>query len=143
MKSHTAVVLTALTACLLTACGDRSDGYRRSADPDSTTGSRSTGSPVRPDNSGINRRDANSDLPTAGNQSEAAGDVDRTKRIRQAVVADDSLSVAAQNVKIITLAGRVTLRGPVDTEDEKSRIVAMATHVAGASNVDDQIEVRR
>ena len=44
-----------------------------------------------------------------------------TQKIRKAVVADDSLSMNAHNVKIITLDGVVTLRGPVELaggEDE-------------------------
>ena len=36
----------------------------------------------------------------------------------------------------------MTLRGPVNTQDEKDRIGKMATDTAGAGNVDNQLEVK-
>ena len=47
----------------------------------------------------------------------------------------------AQNVKIITQDGQVTLRGPVKTGDEKKRIEEIARSVAGESKVDSQLEI--
>jgi osmotically-inducible protein OsmY len=47
----------------------------------------------------------------------------------------------AKNVKIITVNGVVTLRGPVNTVKEKSTIEAKAQSIAGATNVDSQLEV--
>ena len=52
------------------------------------------------------------------------------------------MSVNAQNVKIITQSGKVTLRGPVKTEEEKAQIAKMAEEVAGPGNVDNQLEVQ-
>ena len=48
---------------------------------------------------------------------------------------------AMGNVKIITNAGIVTLRGPVKTEQEKSAIEAKAKQVAGVTRVDNQLEI--
>ena len=45
-------------------------------------------------------------------------------------------------MKIITVDGKVTLRVPVNTESEKNGIGAMANTIAGAPNVDNQIEVK-
>jgi osmotically-inducible protein OsmY len=42
-----------------------------------------------------------------------------------------------------TVNGKVTLRGPVDSESEKSGAVALARNIAGDGNVDDQLEVNR
>jgi len=55
---------------------------------------------------------------------------------------DDSLSFTAKNVKIITVDGKVTLRGPVKSEAERSAIEAAARRVAGAAQVDNQLEVK-
>ena len=66
-----------------------------------------------------------------------------TQEIRRAVVADDSLSTNAHNVKIITVGGVVTLRGPVNSPDERSRIQEKAQQVAGVKRVDNQLEVAR
>jgi osmotically-inducible protein OsmY len=51
------------------------------------------------------------------------------------------MSVDAHNIKIITQDGKVTLRGPVKTEEEKQMIQKIALDVAGANNVDNQLEV--
>jgi osmotically-inducible protein OsmY len=51
------------------------------------------------------------------------------------------MTINAKNVKIITLNGRVTLRGPVNTADEKSRIGDIANRIATPGNVDNQLEV--
>jgi hyperosmotically inducible protein len=66
-----------------------------------------------------------------------------TQQIRQAVVNDGSLSFTAKNVKIITVDGKVTLRGPVKTEQERAAIEAAAKRIAGAAVVDNQIEVKK
>jgi osmotically-inducible protein OsmY len=58
-------------------------------------------------------------------------------------MADKSLSSDAKNIKIITINGVVTLRGPVNTAKEKSTIEAKAQSIAGTTNVDSQLEVVR
>ena len=93
------------------------------------------------DNTGRNARDVEGKGKTSGDQSNAPADVKLTQEIRRMVVADDSLSTNAHNVKIITVDGVVTLRGPVDSPDEKSRIQQKAQQVAGVKRVDNQLEV--
>jgi len=51
------------------------------------------------------------------------------------------MSMNARNVKIITLDGRVTLRGPVDSDEEKRLIGEIANRIARSENVDNQLEV--
>jgi len=63
------------------------------------------------------------------------------KKIRKAIHEDGSLSTYAHNVKIITQDGKVTLRGPVRSEEEKSNIEAKAAAVAGQTNVTNQLEI--
>jgi hyperosmotically inducible periplasmic protein len=91
-------------------------------------------------NSGVNQRDRNADAKTPFDQKENQKDIDVTAGIRKRVV-DTKMSVSAQNVKIITQDGRVTLRGPVKTADEKKRIEDIAHEVAGDSQVDSQLEI--
>jgi len=97
--------------------------------------------PIAPDNSAINVRDRAPDAMTAGQQSNASSDVELTREIRRAVVKDDSLSMMAHNVKIISTGGNVILRGPVKTEQEKTVIASKAQAVAGVGKVDNQLEV--
>jgi osmotically-inducible protein OsmY len=56
-------------------------------------------------------------------------------------MANDQLSASAKNVKIITVNGKVTLRGPVNTDAEKEAI-ANAVQQSGVTDVDNQIEVK-
>jgi osmotically-inducible protein OsmY len=65
------------------------------------------------DNSGRNQRDRSMETKTSGDQSESSADINITAAIRRAVMHEDSLSMMAKNVKIITADGVVTLRGPV------------------------------
>jgi len=98
--------------------------------------------PVAPDNSAVNVRDRDPNAMTAGEQSTAKSDVELTREIRQAVVKDDSLSMLAHNVKIVAANGAVTLRGPVNTEQEKVAIASKAQAIAGPNKVDNQLEVK-
>ena len=95
------------------------------------------------DNTGRNVRDREGDTLTSGDQSETEADREITQKIRQAVVADESLSMTAHNVKIITVNGMVTLRGPVKSERERQAVAAKAVEIAGANKVQNQLEVAR
>src|SRR5436190_590170 len=59
---------------------------------------------------------------TAIDQGETEEDIRITSSIRKSVVSDKSLSTNAHNIKIITSDGKVTLRGPVKDEHEKTKI---------------------
>jgi osmotically-inducible protein OsmY len=98
--------------------------------------------PPAPDNSAVNVRDRAPGAMTADQQSNAKSDVELTRRIRRAVVKDHSLSMLAHNVKIVSANGSVTLRGPVKTEEEKSAVASKAQAIAGAGNVNNQLEVK-
>ena len=90
----------------------------------------STTEPVDRSNTGVNVRDRDSTAKTPLDQNENQADINITADIRKQVV-DSKMSVAAENVKIITQDGMVTLRGPVDTEQEKQSIEAIAKKVSG------------
>jgi osmotically-inducible protein OsmY len=95
---------------------------------------------LAPDNTGVNTRDREGKTLTPQDQSESEGDRELTRRIRQAVMDDGSLSFEAKNAKIITVNGRVTLRGPVKNAEEKLAIEAHAAAAAGGA-VDSQLEI--
>jgi hypothetical protein len=94
-----------------------------------------------PDNTKTNQRDKDQSAPTADQQKMNPADREITKKIRMAIHDDKSLSTYAHNIKIITQDGKVTLKGPVRSEDEKSDIGAKAAAVAGDGNVTNQIDV--
>jgi len=98
----------------------------------------------KPDNTKVNKRDQNAGEVTADQQKMNAADRDLTKKIRQSVMADKSLSTYAHNIKIISQNGTVTLKGPVKSDDEKRAVMAKAVAVAGtADKVTDEISVKQ
>ncbi|HET6408740.1 MAG TPA: BON domain-containing protein [Chthoniobacteraceae bacterium] len=93
------------------------------------------------DNTARNGRDITGDSLTPIDQSTDAGDVKITADTRKLIMGDSSLSMNAKNCKIITAKGGVvTLRGPVNSTDEKAAIVKYAK-AAGAKTVHNQLEV--
>jgi hyperosmotically inducible protein len=94
-----------------------------------------------PDNSKTNQRDRNKTSPTADQQKANASDTDVAKQIRSSIMKDKSLSTYAHNVKIIAQDGKVALKGPVRSEDEKTNIASKAAAVAGDSNVTNELTV--
>jgi len=93
------------------------------------------------DNTGINKRDASPKELTADQQGETKQDREITQKIRQAVVNEKSLSTDAHNVKIITVGGMVTLKGPVRSEEEKRVIEEKAAQVAGNDKIKNEIGI--
>lgn len=120
---------------VLVGCSDANRGGTSSV----PTATDSTG--VEPDNSQVNVRDRTDAVKTPINQNENQKDINITADIRQRVV-DTQMSVNAQNIKIITQDGKVTLRGPVATAEEKNRLESIAGEVAGPSNVLSQLEIQ-
>jgi hyperosmotically inducible periplasmic protein len=94
-----------------------------------------------PDNTKINQRDRNQSEPTADQQKETSNDRDLAQQIRRALVKDKSLSSNAHNVKVIAQNGAVTLKGPVNSEQEKQAVESKAAQIAGADKVNSEIQV--
>lgn len=97
---------------------------------------------IKPDNSGINKRDKDNTTLTPIDQKENDQDLKITQMIRKSISGDKTLSMNAKNIKIITVDGMVTLRGPLDGKDEKKLVCSKAVAVAGVKNVDDQTEIK-
>lgn len=132
MKLNLAVLGLALSAAVVAGC-----------DGDNSAATSADGRRTEPDNTAVNKRDrdsSSSTQPTAGQQSQTRSDVDLAAEIRRKVT-DTKMSINAQNAKIIVNAGKVTLRGPVKTQDEKDTVARLAADVVGAANVDNQLEV--
>lgn len=92
-----------------------------------------------PDNTAANKQDQQ---PTADQAKNNMSDRDMMRHIRQDVVHDKSLSTDGHNVKVIADHGKVTLRGPVRSEDEKRAIEEHARKYAGDGNVTNELTVK-
>jgi hyperosmotically inducible periplasmic protein len=123
---------------LATSCDTPSDV--KSDEPAIKTEASKPDANVAPDNTKVNERDQDAATLTPGDQSENPMDVGMTQRIRQAIVDDSSLTMGEKNVKIITIDGVVTLRGPVETEASKAKIATIAQNTSGVKKVDNQLE---
>ena len=86
-------------------------------------------------------RDLDGGLSIA-DQSLAPDDVELRETIRGALLADPFLSTTAKSVNIVSSEKRVTLRGIVASETERSRVAAYAAEIAGGSEqVDNLLQV--
>jgi hyperosmotically inducible periplasmic protein len=95
-----------------------------------------------PDNAAVNKRDRDKSTPTADQAQNNLSDREMMKRIRKDVVNDKTLSTYGHNVKIIADHGKVTLKGPVHSEDEKRTIEEHARKYASAGNVANELTVK-
>ena len=91
-----------------------------------------------PDNTKMNKDQSS---PTADQQKMNPTDRALAQKIRKSIHDDKNLSTYAHNVKIIAQDGKVTLRGPVRSEDEKKDLQAKAVAVAGEGNVVNQLDI--
>ena len=80
---------------------------------------------------------------TADQQKDDTSDRETTRKIRRAIVGDKTLSTYAHNVKIITINGAVTLKGPVHSDEEKQMVASKAEEVVGKDKVTDQLTVKQ
>jgi hyperosmotically inducible periplasmic protein len=94
------------------------------------------------DNSGRNIRDRSGNTQTSGDQSNATPDIKTSAAIRRSLMHDHSLSMMAKNVKIDTENGVVTLRGPVKSDAEKTKIEELAKQAAQGATIHNQLEVQ-
>ncbi len=98
-------------------------------------------SQVAGDNSKVNQQDRQSSAPTADQQKNDPSDLQLSREVRRSLVKDKSLSTYAHNIKVIAENGKVTLKGPVRSDDERAAVLAKATQVAGEANVNDEMTV--
>jgi len=91
-----------------------------------TSGQASTGSAVDSNDSGIDQGDTEADMVV-------------THDVREALLADPTLSFSAKSITIITRDGRVTLRGMVSTPQERAAVERIARRRPAVIQVDNEI----
>jgi hypothetical protein len=93
-------------------------------------------------NTKVNERDRHGAL-TPMEQGGSQAERNITASIRRGVVSDKALSFTAKNVKIITTGSKVTLRGPVKNDQERSAIETRAKQTPGVTEVENQLELKK
>ena len=140
-KFHT-LIASAGIALSLTATATKADDS--AAHPVSAASTAANAAPSSPDadNTARNKRDRTDRKLTPADQSSEPNDLAITTRIREALGADDTLGIDAKNIKVITVKGQVTLRGPVANAGEHAKIVDIAKGVALPPYVHDELEMK-
>lgn len=95
------------------------------------------------DNTEINKRDRSGETVTPIDQSNESKDLKVQASVRQNIVADDSLSTLAHNIKITNLNGVVTLRGPVASAAEKAKVAELAEKTPGVTEVNNELDIKQ
>ena len=140
MNTRTLLACVGALSCMAVAsCENRSNDS--TANAPSQPASAHAPKPVPADNTANNASDGAS-AATPLDQSQDPADIKVTADIRRAIM-ESKMSVNAQNCKIITANGVVTLRGVVDSQAEKDAIGALAAqHIGANATVDNQLEVK-
>jgi len=94
-----------------------------------------------PDNTKNNQSDRNTNRTTADQQKNNQSDIELARQIRKALVNDKSLSTNAHNVKVVVEGGMVTLKGPVNSADEKQAVETKASQLAGSDKVTSELQI--
>ena len=92
-----------------------------------------------PDNSNQNK----GHVETADSQPNSKTDRETTAKIRKAIVGDKDLSTYAHNIKVITANGQVTLKGPVQTDEEKQKVVALVANIVSPDKIINNLTVKQ
>jgi hypothetical protein len=82
-------------------------------------------------------------LEAEAKTEESASDAEISDKVREKLAKNDDLSVKAKHVQVTTANGKVMLRGPVETTEEKSKVESCAREVAGSSGIDSRLQVEQ
>ncbi len=93
------------------------------------------------DNTAQNRGAMQKDAVTAEKEGNGKNQVAILAEVRKSIMAEKDLSMDAKNVKILYSKGLVTLRGPVDSVDEKAKVEEIAKGCGGVSAVKNMLTV--
>lgn len=130
----------ALAMALSSACAMAADSPTKVATPAPAVAEGQT--TPKADNTTMNSRDKGGGTLTPQQQTNRISDRELLAAVRRAVVGDKSLSTSGHNVKILATDSVVTLRGPVRSVEEKTRIEKLAQDVAGVTSVENQLDVK-
>jgi len=89
----------------------------------------------------MDERDRSGAPASSGDQGVNEDERRITHEIHQAILDDPSLSAAAQDIQVTIKDGVVTLRGPVQSRQEKAQVAAAAQRVSGITRIDNRLDI--
>jgi osmotically-inducible protein OsmY len=87
--------------------------------------------------------DNNTDTSSAVASTEAISDRALETHIRQVLMSESQFSSQVANISINVADGHVTLKGAVDTEEDRQEIISKIEKIAGVSSIDNQLQISR
>lgn len=94
--------------------------------------------------SGVSFVHAATPKKTADSQFQGTtSDVEVTRKIRERLMEDDSLSTAAQNVTVVTVGNNITLKGEVEKKEEIAKVSSVAQEFAIGKTITNELKVTR
>lgn len=143
MAKNTLIVLA---VSMLASGGFAGDTYRQTPGAGSaTTDTSETSMDAHPDRTvDVERRSSTAPMAnekTAMEQDARAKDLALTRSIREKINEDKSLSLRAKNITVISENGKITLKGAISNNAEKSKLEEIAKKATGAKTVENLTEV--
>lgn len=136
------VIASAGLALSVAATAAQADEPGAHPTSDASTADNAAASRPDADNTARNERDRTGRALTPVDQSSEPKDLAITTRIREALIADNTLGTDAKNIKVITVNGQVTLRGPVANADEHAKVVDIAKDLGLPTELHDELEMK-
>jgi len=93
------------------------------------------------DNTAQNKGATEKNAVTSEKQKSHKDQVTVLAEIRRSIVAEKGLSMDAKNIKILYSKGLVTLRGPVDSEEEKTTVENLVKRCDAVGSVKNLLTV--
>jgi osmotically-inducible protein OsmY len=81
------------------------------------------------------------DTATSADHGQGESEADISAGVRRSILADKSLSAVAKNVRVTTMGNQVTLRGTVNTNEQKKAIERIARASDGVRDVTNLLQV--
>jgi len=103
-----------------------------------SNGAETAGQTKDANNAGANERGRQ---VAVAEQGSSAAETEITAAIRRGILADGTLT-SSPDVKVATVGTKVTLRGPVKSDQAKLAIAEIATRTVGVREVDNQLVVK-
>jgi osmotically-inducible protein OsmY len=138
----TITLLTLVLAGFVAGCTKDDGSYGGTGAQDQTSAA-SESTTKQPDNTALNKRDHPGDTMTPGDQANNESDRELARKIRRAIMQNDQLSTTAKNIKIIANNGKVTLRGPVQSAQERDQIASIVQQQVQGGAFENQLEVKQ
>lgn len=139
----TITLLTLVLAGLAAGCTRDDGSYGGTGAQDQSSAASEQSTAKQPDNTALNKRDQSGDTLTPGDQANNESDRELARKIRRAIMQNDQLSTTAKNIKIIANNGQVTLRGPVQSPQEREQIASIVKQQVQGGAFENQLEVKQ